>query len=153
MRTLSIRQPWAWLIVRPDITDPAERSAALRDGRIKPVENRDWAAEFRGDFLLHASQGLVQRDYRETQAQLLDLLGVRVPDFTDPQIQRGGIVGRTTLVDVVTDHPSPYFVGPYGLVLANTRPLPFVPLKGALGFFKAPPEVLDAIAHHERQAA
>lgn len=27
--TLSIRQPWAWLIVRPDITDPRERAAAV----------------------------------------------------------------------------------------------------------------------------
>jgi hypothetical protein len=38
MRTLSIRQPWAWLIVNGH----------------KPVENRDWATSFRGPVLIHA---------------------------------------------------------------------------------------------------
>lgn len=27
MKALSIRQPWAWLIIRPDITDPVIRAA------------------------------------------------------------------------------------------------------------------------------
>lgn len=49
--------------------------------------------------------------------------------------QRGGIVGVADVVDCVAASNSPWFVGRYGFVLANQRPLPFIPVKGALGFF------------------
>ncbi len=139
MRTLSIRQPWCWLITRPDLVTEAARAEALARDLIKPVENRDWSTSFRGDFLIHSGVGLVQRDYRELQALLLDEAGIRVPDFTDlEQVPRGGICGITTLVDVVTDHPSRFFMGEFGLVLKNSRPLPFVPWKGQLSWFDVP---------------
>ena len=60
-------------------------------------------------------------------------------DFSEPefdQLQRGGIVGEAEIVDCVTQSPSPWFVGEYGFVLRNAKPLPFEPCKGALGFFK-----------------
>jgi hypothetical protein len=41
------------------------------------------------------------------------------------------------IVDVVREHPSMWFSGPVGLVIRDARPLPFMPLKGALGFFEA----------------
>lgn len=138
MRTLSIRQPWCWLITRPDLKTPAERAEALAKHQMKPVENRSWATDYRGDFLIHAGVGLVQRDYRELAEVLLGELGVHVPPFDHPQIQRGGIVGMATLVDCVVDHPSPFFVGEFGLVLENAKPLPFVPRKGHLGWFDVP---------------
>jgi hypothetical protein len=31
---------------------------------------------------------------------------------------------------------SPWFFGPYGFVIAETRPRRFLPCKGALGFFR-----------------
>lgn len=139
MRTLSIRQPWCWLITRPDLTTPEARAAALAADRIKPVENRDWATGYRGDFLIHAGASIVQRDYREVQAYLRAELGIEVPDFTDlAQVPRGGICGVSTLTDCVTDHSSRFFMGEYGFVLANSRPLPFVPWKGQLGWFDVP---------------
>jgi hypothetical protein len=36
----------------------------------------------------------------------------------------------------------PWAFGPLGLVLADVRPLPFVPFKGALGFFDVPDELV-----------
>ena len=36
------------------------------------------------------------------------------------------------------EHASPWFVGPYGFVLTDAKPLPFVPLTGQLGFFAVP---------------
>jgi len=139
MRTLSIRQPWCWLITRPDITDEAARAQALARSQIKPVESRDWTTSYRGEFLIHAGSGIVQRDYRETAAWVLDNLDIELPPFNDPAVPRGGIVGMAELVDIVTDHDSPFYVpGSYGWVLANARALPFVPWKGQLGWFDVP---------------
>lgn len=129
MRTLSIRQPFCWLIVHGH----------------KLVENRDWSTEFRGRFVIHAGVSLVQRDYRETQAWVLDTTGIVVPDFTDlEQVPRGGLVGAATLVGVVRDMDDPFFMGPFGFVLRDARPIPFVPCKGQLGWFDVPRSVLEA---------
>ena len=67
------------------------------------------------------------------------VLNARLPlDFHEPsfdELQRGGIVGETEIVDCVTRSTSPWFVGEYGFVLRNTKPLPFRVCKGALGLF------------------
>ena len=63
MKALSIRQPWAWLIVRPDLTDPAKRAAAFAAGEIKDIENRTWATKHRGPFLVHAGQTFDMEGY------------------------------------------------------------------------------------------
>ncbi len=139
MRTLSIRQPWCWLITRPDLITEAARAEALARDLIKTVENRGQATAVRGEILIHASGGLIQRDYRELQAVIRDNAGIRVPDLTDlEQVPRGGICGMTTLVDCVNDHPSRFFMGEFGYVLEHSRPLPFVPWKGQLGWFDVP---------------
>lgn len=126
MRTLSIRQPWAWLIVNGH----------------KLVENRDWSTPFRGRFLIHAGSQMVRRDYWDTVEHLKAEMGIEVPHFLE--LPFGGIVGAATLVDVVTAMDDPFFVGPYGFVLKDSRPLPFVPLKGTLGWFRAPRDVVMA---------
>ena len=64
-------------------------------------------------------------------------LGVELPPFD--ALQRGGIVGQVDIVDCVTESLSPWYMGAVGLVLANAKPLPFRPLKGALGFFEVAP--------------
>ena len=68
-------------------------------------------------------------------------LGLIVPPMAD--LPRGGIVGRAKLMDCVSRHPSPWFFGPNGLVLADVEPLPFIPLKGALGLFDVPEGVVS----------
>lgn len=123
MRTLSIRQPWAWLICQGH----------------KTIENRDWSTDYRGPFQIHAGAGIVQRDYRELAARLDAELGILVPPFTDlERMPRGGIVGVATLTGIVTDSEDPFFFGPFGWTLADATPLPFVPWKGQLGWFDTP---------------
>jgi hypothetical protein len=50
-------------------------------------------------------------------------------------LERGGIIGEAEITDCVDHHNSPWFTGPFGYVLANARPLPFIPCRGMLGLF------------------
>lgn len=117
MIALSIRQPWAWLIVHGH----------------KPVENRTWRTNHRGPLLIHASAQVSRRDYEDTAAQLAEQMAITVPPLH--LIERGGVVGLAELTDCVVDHDSPFWTGPYGFVLAHPKPLPFHKCPGALGFF------------------
>ena len=127
MRTLSIRQPYAWLITHGH----------------KPVENREWSTDYRGRFLIHAGSRMVQRDYWATADYLREELGIEVPHFLE--LPMGGIVGAATLVDVVSHHPSPFFTGPHGWVLKDARPLPFVEFKGQLNWFDVPRSLIPLL--------
>lgn len=120
MRALSIRQPWAWLIVNG----------------FKDVENREWECLYRGPFLIHASQTMTKKFHRELSATLAQEFGVDVPAFDD--LPRGGIVGVATLTGCVRHSTSPWFTGPFGFELKDARPLPFLPRKGQLNFFHVP---------------
>jgi hypothetical protein len=148
---LSIRQPWAWAILHAG----------------KDVENRDWSDRYPGftaalrlveavieegggKFLIHASLGMTRGEYEDSLADMHEISctrpfppGLALPAFES--LPRGGIVGRAQLYDVVSEHASPWFFGPVGLVLRNVRPLPFVPCKGALGFFRVPDEVIGQL--------
>lgn len=122
---ISIQQPWARLIVNG----------------VKDVENRTWRHKHRGPVLIHASRKMDERaamairtGYHPVTLERLD--GAADLGF-DLDREAGGIVGMADLVDMVEDHASPWFVGPIGFVLQNARPLPFMPLTGALGIFKA----------------
>ena len=47
----------------------------------------------------------------------------------------GGIVGLAEIFDCVSASASPWFMGEYGFLIRNARPLPFRPCRGQLGFF------------------
>lgn len=118
MKALSVRQPWAWLLVNG----------------WKDVENRTWPTKFRGRVLIHAGKTCTPFDregWEIFEANAPD--GFIPPGFTT--LDRGGIVGEVIISDCVTVSGSPWFMGPYGFVISNWRPLPFVPCNGALGFF------------------
>lgn len=122
---LSIRQPWAWLILHAG----------------KDIENRDWPTKFRGRIFVHASKGMTRDEWGSawtfahgTGANPKALEA----GLTFDNIERGGIVGSVEIVDCVSESPSRWFMGRYGFVLRNPQPLPFRPLKGSLGFFKVP---------------
>lgn len=119
MKALSIRQPWADAIVYHG----------------KDVENRGWPTRFRGPLLIHAAKTWGPGE-RET---LRDLVSDGLIPEDAPAPQLGGIIGRAEIVDCVTEMDSPWFFGPYGLVLRNVEPLPFRPCRGALGFFTPKP--------------
>ena len=139
MKAISILQPWAWCIVRPDLVSPESRAAAIAAREIKDVENRNWRTNFRGRVLIHAGAkwGREQRD---------DLAILREQFSTIPfpdKFDRGGIVGAATVIGCVDRMDSPWFYGEYGFVLADSAPCPFVAYRGQLSFFDIPREVLD----------
>jgi len=131
---ISIRQPWAWLIIRPDVTDPEERRRLYQTGQIKDIENRDWRTTYRGRVLVHASKGMTRGEYDDCNHFIPP--GIELPPFES--LERGGIIGAVDIVNCVDDSLSNWFVGFYGFVLANAESLPFRPLRGSLGIFGVP---------------
>lgn len=129
MRALSIRQPWAWLI--------------LHGG--KDIENRTWRTGVRGRVLIHAGKGMSRAEY-ENVAEWLAMevknwsvqpaSPIELPPFGD--LERGGLVGEVEITGCVSYSHSPWFCGPFGFVLSNAKPLPFQPCRGELGFFNCP---------------
>lgn len=124
---LSIRQPWAWLILHAG----------------KDIENRDWATAFRGRVLIHAGKSMTRAEYEDGAETLRTCgsSGIVLPPFEE--LQRGGIVGSVEIVACTAESDSPWFFGKYGFVLRDPRPSTFVPWKGRLGFFNIPAGALD----------
>lgn len=124
MKALSIRQPWAWLIVNG----------------YKDVENRTWPTNLRGTILIHAAKTMTDVDYDEALAFIrskhsISNLASIVPK--QHELDLGGVVGMATIVSCSERYPSPWFTGPYGFGLQFANRLTFIPMKGALGFFEA----------------
>ena len=134
-RALSIRQPWAWLIVNGH----------------KDIENRTWATRFRGPVLIHAAKGITRDEYEDAVDFAHFGCGVQqMPTFE--QMQRGGIVGLANIVDCVPSERRAsqwHMDGCYGFALRGAQPLPFTPLAGRLGFFDVPADVLDRIIQNQ----
>jgi hypothetical protein len=121
VKAISIRQPWAWLIVNGH----------------KDVENRTWYTSLRDRVWIHASSGMTRQEYWDCRVFAEDL-GVEIPAME--KLERGGIVGRAFLIGCVTKCESPWFFGPYGHVLDQAEPVPFKPCKGAVGYFEVADE-------------
>jgi hypothetical protein len=121
---ISILQPWAWLIVHGP----------------KDIENRTWSTKRRGDVIIHAG-----KRWGREQHEDLEFVREKFPHVVLPErFDLGGIVGTASILDCVQQSESPWFSGPYGLVLANRRPSPrFIPWKGQLGFFHIPQDVFQ----------
>lgn len=133
MKALSIRQPWAWLIIRPDVHDPKKRALLRSMGQIKDIENRAWPAPPQGRIAIHASRTFDRAGYEWVRACLPEI------DMPTPeQFERGGIVGTVTHGGSVDAHDSPWFEGPHGHILTEARPCRFVRLPGHLMFFQVP---------------
>lgn len=119
MKAISIRQPWAWLIINAG----------------KDIENRCWPTKLRGRVLVHAAKGMTSDEYKDVEDFLAmhPSSGIQLPPAST--LERGGIIGSVEIVDCVAESKSPWFFGPYGFVLRNPIPMPFSPLRGQLGFF------------------
>lgn len=114
MKVISIRQPWAWLILHAG----------------KDIENRDWPTRYRGGIYIHASKYVPY----ETECREIELnFNVKLP----PDFEVGGIVGSARIVDCVSKHESRWFFGSFGFVLADARACEFFPCRGRLGLCDA----------------
>jgi hypothetical protein len=125
MKAISIRQPWAALIV----------------AGIKDIENRSWPTKYRGQLLIHAS-----KKFDKNWSHLSKKFSV--PQFILAGIAnyRGGIIGEIEIVDCVKESNSEWFEGPYGFVLKNPKVLKFFPVNGKLGIFN-----MDDISEIQRE--
>lgn len=121
-KVLTIRQPWASLIIL---------------GK-KNVENRTWSTNYRGQLVIHAgtapNTALVEKYER----------------LTGPDLPRGFILGTVDVVDVVVGSRSRWAEpGNFHWILRNPRPLPKpIPTLGRLGLWTPDP----ALARKLRRA-
>lgn len=115
-KALSIRQPCAWAICRAG----------------KTIENRSWSTGFRGPICIHAAGSMTAREYAEA-AQFMLSIGIEAP--RKETLTKGAIVATASIVGCLSSSPSPWFFGPFGLVLQDVQPIEPIPCKGALGFF------------------
>lgn len=126
---LSIRQPWAWLVVNAG----------------KDYENRAWNKAYAcaqmalcppgSNFLVHASKSVGKREYEEavTFARQAGYLG-HIPHMED--FKQGGVIGMVRHHGLFRASKSRWFTGPMGLKLSAPYPLPFRAMRGQLGFFQ-----------------
>jgi hypothetical protein len=127
LKVISIRQPWASLIVLKG----------------KDIENRSWRTTYRGPIFIHAAQ-------KRSQWQIADVeraLGITIGEM--PVMPVGGIIGIAEIVDCVSAHRSRWFEGPFGFVLGNVRALPFHSMRGSLSLFNPPQEVVERVYKRE----
>jgi hypothetical protein len=118
METISIQQPWAWLILNG-----------------KDVENRSrWNYKHRGRVRIHAGKRRDDDPSRfKAQREYIATLGIEIP----ANLPTGCIVGEATITGTVTESDSPWFEGPVGITLAD--PVAYadpIPCRGMLGIFQ-----------------
>lgn len=102
----------------------------------KDIENRSWPTKYRGPLLIHAASSMSAAEYGDFAEFLCaEIKEAHMPSPSELRATLGGIIGVVDLVDCVQHSKSPWFVGDYGFVLSNPRPLPFVKVKGRLNLF------------------
>ncbi len=128
---IALIQPWAHLLVTG----------------LKDIENRDWFTRYRGPVAIHASKAMPNDQWDAAMDMYDDIHPVKEGRLVRRRevrdgLQFGGIVGVVDIVDCVDQSDSEWFVGRYGFVIANARPVPFIPVKGKQGFFRWRPRVI-----------
>lgn len=118
MKALSLKQPWAELVLL---------------GK-KTIELRKWNTKFRGEFFIHASGNVDEKQMKK---------------FNFKDLSRQSIIGKANLVDVKIYNNKKDFLkdsdkhlasnmkfGKYGFILTDIERIKPVNQKGQLGFFE-----------------
>lgn len=132
VHVLSIRQPWAWLIVHG----------------WKRHENRTWRTPYRGPLAVHAGSLLDRPGLEWVRRHCPDIPLPEPRDFP-----KGAIVGAVELVTCESDLAGVrgaagmadlrFIEGPYVFTLARPRSLLYpIPARGRLGIYTVPRELL-----------
>ena len=117
MKCISINQPWATLIVRG----------------YKDIENRTWETNHRGNLFIHAS-----KQYEDDEiSQAISSYRLNPDDFPT-----GAVIGVVDLEDIVTEHSSAWFEGPFGWVLSRPEEVPPTPYRGRPSLFELDTSVI-----------
>jgi len=133
MKTLTIRQPWAWAIY----------------WGTKRIENRTWYTSYRGPLLIHAA---TRRDDVEAAAArdlIIENYGLPVPSLAN--LTYGAVIGQAILIGVsqrVATEPDEWAEGPECWqfeddVLVAQNPLA---MRGRLGLFEVDDAVVAKLA-------
>ncbi len=160
MRALSLRQPYAHAVVHFG----------------KSLENRRWSTKYRGPILIHAAKGMTGAEYEDAEDFIADTLSdLRWRDHSCERFalrdaaraefaahykvhaQRGGIIGRARIVDVIppcfkedelfSECKHPWHIPfQFAFVLEDIEPLPFVPWKGELSLFEVREDYAEVAA-------
>ena len=122
MKALTIKQPWADLII----------------AGIKDIENRTWKTSYRGRVLIHTSKSPCSRG--DLDACPLSALSenINLDKYAPGRFTNGAIIGSVDIVDCVMNHPSEWAEkGVYNWVLANPVKFekPILNVKGTLGLW------------------
>ena len=115
MKAISIRQPWAQLVIEG----------------IKDIENRNWFTKYRGKLYIHAAKTF-EKDAAE---QLLKSHPYLKQIIFDSTKLLGCVIGHIEMKDCVQVHPSEWFQGRYGFVLQNPEKIKPYSVKGKLNIF------------------
>lgn len=137
MRCISVRQPWAYLI--------------LEGG--KNVENRTWRTGYRGPLLIHASRQWASHEPgSRRQADMVSAIRIEGKLVQwPPNLPRGAIVGMVELVGYASRVDNPW-AEPGMCYWLLEDPLPFpepIPYRGKQGLFR----VLDELVAGQIEAA
>jgi hypothetical protein len=136
MRALTVRQPWASLIIRGG----------------KDIENRDWPTTQRGIVAIHSSAKLHRSDMEDA----CDFMRSFIPRFSAERFRAdnvppGVILGTVEIVGCVLASTSPWFCGGYGFVLRNATAFAKpIPCRGALGFWEVPTNLMELMRSEYR---
>jgi hypothetical protein len=127
MKALSIKQPWADLIVSGH----------------KDIENRTWRTNFRGRVYVHASQ---KYDHRHRDMSSLftfpqwDSLTTELQyELCSLSWQKSAIIGEVDIIDCVQNHPSIWAeTAVWNWILSNPvkYDAPTLNVKGGLSFWQ-----------------
>jgi hypothetical protein len=137
-RGLSIRPPYGTWLANPQ---------RFIDAKLPPkwIENRDYdfTNGYRGPILIHQSKTF-EHDALSYWSRFIP--GIEQIFSMEPEgYPHGAFVGIADLVDVITKSSDKWFVGRYGLVLDNARPIYPVAYRGQLGLFSVSKYALDEI--------
>jgi hypothetical protein len=118
---LSIKQPWAWLVVNG----------------FKDVENRSWPTSHRGFFFVHAS-GRADGFAFEWIKTAFPSVFKEMPRRGSPEYLLGSVIGIANIYDCkpFALKTSVWHIGRFGFYLSHTRPITPFRMKGSLGFFR-----------------
>jgi hypothetical protein len=132
MKAISIKQPWAWLIVNG----------------YKNIENRSWKTDYRGKLLIHASKQIDYTGYSRVIKNFFP--DVPIPlDSKDFNV--GGIVGEVYLADIVRDSPSRWAEhGLYHWKVENAKQVPFIQCNGKLSLWNVPENIKLKIKENKK---
>ena len=130
MKTISIKQPWAWFICS------FKKTAGLETKRI---ENRSTLKHIKGMHLIHAGQQFDQVGFGHIVNKMLGKypeLAFRTSRLRQNDFPMGGIVGWADFTgEHVTKSNDFWFEGPNGLLIRDAGELDFIECKGALSIF------------------